>query len=96
MHTNICPLIVDAHGRLAFLPTNPEALEWTEGKPMLVIYSYPSGDVDVFSWPLNTTFRAYDVQLSQIAMAMADERECGRIGSEVTACSLPDGRILAL
>jgi hypothetical protein len=71
-------LTVDAYSRLSV-------------RRHLLIHRYPEGDIDVFTWPLDTRYRTREVQLEQIAMAVQDLREMGEIDRDITSIRLPDG-----
>lgn len=56
-----------------------------------LLYVYPAGDCDTFSWPLDTQFRTREKQLEQIEETLYGMREMGKFSSHVQRAYLPDG-----
>lgn len=77
-------LIADG-GHLCF-PTSDD------GEPSLLMYRYSAGDIDLIPWPLVSEYRDKETLERDLASALYDERECGKIPVNAVV-ELPDGTV---
>jgi hypothetical protein len=59
--------------------------------PALLIRRYDAGDYDTISWPLPRAKAKRERELTNLAYALFDERECNDLFPSNAAIELPDG-----